>query len=137
MVFGSLACAIITGFVVVPPTDDVLNTSAVAVAVATEQSCGIMTFCLWLTLILHCVNTIAGIINLLGKERKVCFANLLLVFGVAEIGLLVFMQVAFFYAQRERCMTSAEGEYFWLYGQILMLYLGFTFILCYVFRGFC
>jgi heme/copper-type cytochrome/quinol oxidase subunit 2 len=34
-------------------------------------------------------------------------------------------------------MTFAPDLYFWLMGQILLLYIGIAFILCYFFRKFC
>ena len=63
-----------------------------------EEGGGLMSFSLWLTILLHVVNFFAAILNLTGKERKFCFANLLLAVGVLEVGLIVFMQVAFFHA---------------------------------------
>ena len=50
---------------------------------------------------------------------------------------MIFMHVAFFYAQGIEGMSNAPKMYFWLYGQILVLYVGMGFLFCYVFRGFC
>ena len=76
-------------------------------------------------------------LNILGKERKICFAELLIGFSIFEIGCLIFMQVAFFYAQSTEYLSSAPAIYFWLYGQILALYVGLGVSFCYIFRGFC
>ena len=124
-------------FNVILVMSSILSCIGTGMVVTNDEEGKMMTFCLWLTMLLHVVNFCAGLLNLTGKERKCCFANLLIAFGILEIGLLVFMQVAFFYAQSTEMLSSAPTMYFWLYGQILALYTGLGLVLCYVFRGFC
>ena len=48
--------------------------------------------------------------------------------------MLVFMQVTYFTAQDNYCMSNAPDLYFWMMGQILVQYVGLAFVLCYFLR---
>ena len=121
LVLLSLGFAIGTGFVLSGGEDD----------------CGMIKMCLWITQMLHITNFFAGVINIMNKETKCCFGNLVMAFGMMEIGILVFMQVVFFFAQKTECLNTSTGIYFWLYSQILVVYFVLLFLLCCVFRPSC
>jgi len=35
------------------------------------------------------------------------------------------------------CLEKSSATYFWLYSQILVMYVTIGFVFCYIFRGFC
>ena len=54
-----------------------------------------------------------------------------------NMAMLVFMQVCYFMSQSYDCMTVAPKVYFWTMGQILMVYMGITVVICHFFRKHC
>ena len=75
--------------------------------------------------------------NLCGLETKCCNLTMIGIFLTFEILILVWMQVSYFYSQSRDCMTAAPDLYFWLCGQILVVYMGLAVIICHFFRKFC
>ena len=66
--------------------------------------------------------------------KPICNGSCFCYLSVFEIGMLVFMQVTYFTAQDNYCMSNAPDLYFWMMGQILVQYVGLAFVLCYFLR---
>ena len=80
----------------------------------TSEDCGGILLVLYAVICLHAVNSLVGLVNLIGKERSCCTSNMICCLGIFEITILVWMQVAYFRAQDESCMTKSPVYYFWL-----------------------
>ena len=100
-------------------------------------ACSPLKAVLFFVMIMHGVNVCMSLVNLIGVETMLCFQNGVLCLGVYEIGMLVFMQIAYFNSQDDNCLYNAPNLYFFLMGQILTLYLGGAVVLCYFVRKVC
>ena len=80
---------------------------------------------------------IVCLINLAGLETKICFSNLMCGFMLYEIGMLIYLQIAYFNSMMLNCLQLAPGLYMWSMLQILTLYVGFVILLCYFARKVC
>ena len=88
-------------------------------------------------MMMHMMNVIIALLNLTGKETKICTSTCVCVFSIFELVLLVWMNVAYFDAQIKGCIGTEPVLYFWLMAQILVLYVGMTIVVCHMFRKFC
>ena len=101
------------------------------------SNCASLRFILYATIFLHGMNMIIALINLTGKETKICTSNCVCVFSIIEVVLLIWMNVAYFDAQVKGCIGPEPVLYFWLMAQILTLYIGLAIVVCHMFRKFC
>ena len=101
------------------------------------NDCGSLRLVLYAVICLHFINIIMTLINLCGLEVKICNGNSICAFSIFEITVLVWMQVSYFKSQDSNCLTSAPDLYIWLMGQILVLYVGMSIVICHFFRKFC
>ena len=102
-----------------------------------ESDCGNLRLTLYCVIMLHGVNTFMGLLNLAGCETKCCNANMVCFFMIFELGSLLWMQVSYFMSQDRNCMQATPDLYFWLMGQILVVYCGLGIVICHFFRKFC
>ena len=51
-----------------------------------------------------------------------------------EIAMLVLMQITYFTAQDNTCMSHSPDLYFWMMAMILFQYCGLAVLICYFFR---
>ena len=77
---------------------------------------------------MHIVNSIVGLINLTPLYK--IFWHLLpstITVGIIlyEIGMLIFMQITYFTAQDNSCMSTAPDLYFWMMAMMSMISDGF------------
>ena len=86
---------------------------------------------------MHIVNSIVGLINLTPLYK--IFWHLLpstITVGIIlyEIGMLIFMQITYFTAQDNSCMSTAPDLYFWMMAMIFIQYVALAVVLCYFVR---
>ena len=79
-----------------------------------RDDCGGIQFVLYGVIALHMVNFMVGFINLIGKEVACCNQNMVTCLSIFEVTILVWMQISYFRAQDDNCMTRAPLYYFWL-----------------------
>ena len=101
------------------------------------NDCGGLRMVLYGVIVLHFINIFMTLLNLCNCETKCCNMAMISIFLTFEILILVWMQVSYFYSQSRDCMTAAPDLYFWLCGQILVVYMGLAVIICHFFRKFC
>ena len=60
------------------------------------SNCASLRFILYATIFLHGMNMIIGLLNLTGKETKICTSTCVCVFSIIEVILLIWMNVSYF-----------------------------------------
>ena len=99
---------------------------------------GTLDLVLYLIVALHVVNIVIALVNLSGNEEKICFGGLICGISLFELGVLIFMQIGYFEAMEARCyMQQSATKYYWIAGQIMILYMSFVVVICHFFRKFC
>ena len=99
--------------------------------------CDSLRFVLYSVITLHMSNMTFAMINLAGFETKCCNINMIGIFFIYEISILMWMQFSYFDSQKRDCMNSAPDLYFWIFLQILAIYVAVTVVVCHFFRKNC
>ena len=110
-----------------------------AMVLQNQAACTVIDTVLYFVIALHTFNIVIGFINLIGCDWL--FVDLpSLVCGIVlfEVGVLTFMQIGYFEAMELKCWNQqAADKYYWLAGQILIVYMTAIMLICYFFRRFC
>ena len=94
-----------------------------------------LTFPLWMSFVLHVVNSLETLISLTGLDYYLCNGKTMFIFVIFEVIMLSWMQ--FNYFQARECMNQMPLAYFALGLQILIFYGVVILTICFFFRKFC
>jgi hypothetical protein len=129
------------GFVGMAAGTFVINSNA-------EGNCLGIEGTLWLVMINHIVNACVAFLFFVGMERKLCSAFAMTVFCVLQITVLFYSQTVYFEAMNPTmnpadptltpasCTTQTPQRYFWLMAQILVFYISFFILICFIYRKY-
>lgn len=102
-----------------------------------KMYCGGLTWVLYCLAALHCLNMFASSLTFCGWEVKVCTGTSCCIYAFLTFVILAGVQVLYFNAMQNYCMSTTPILYYTVMGQILILYAGVGGIVCFFFRKNC